>query len=499
VTLLVLPAQAWLCLVLVGVLGWGGQRLRGREALAQMYAVMVLLAAATYVSLGPFAALSADPAFTEDEAGRILAGFAIACSVMVVSQVLRAGEQIEATSVAAAERDSLQRILAATTGVAIIEAGQDGRISMFNVGAERLLGYDAADVVGTPLADLLPPASQSALARRLSVPADWLAIAGALAPPDRVGTEVELVGADGTLRTHAMTLARVTDERGDPRGFLSTSEDVTDQVASRQALEDLVQRLREVDEIKDSFVATVSHELRTPLTSILGYVELLEDSAFGALGESQRRAVGKISDNSDRLLQLIEDLLSLSQVRVDSVYGKGGDTVVDLRDVVLGARAALSPKACRPGLAIAVDVGLVPALVMGNPARLKQAVLNLLTNGVKFTPGPGDGDVGICLRREGPEHVISVADSGIGIPASEQEHLFTRFFRGAESDGRAIQGSGLGLSLVREIVEGHLGTVHVQSSPGHGSRFEVRLPVLSSVDDQELVERGAAGTVGTVG
>jgi len=278
-----------------------------------------------------------------------------------------------------------------------------------------------------------------------------------------------------------MTLTQLVDDRGLTTGYVSTSEDVTDRVDAQEALEDAleaerkaVERLRDVDAVKDAFVSSVSHELRTPITSILGYLEMLEDGAYGGLSDAQGDAVRRVSTNSARLLSLIDDLLTLSRVHEE---GLGlDDQAFDLRDAVRSGYDVVAPAWSARRLDVRIGLPGEPVTFGGDREMIERVVVNLVSNAVKFTPD--GGSVRVHLQTEGDEAVIVVSDTGMGIPEDEQGRLFTRFFRSTLAQTRAIQGSGLGLSIARAIVEKHGGTISVRSALDAGTTFEVRLPLV---------------------
>lgn len=233
-----------------------------------------------------------------------------------------------------------------------------------------------------------------------------------------------------------------------------------------------VRRLEELDRAKDVFISTVSHELRTPLTSIVGYLELMAEGGMGEISEEVGQGVAIIGRNVDRLRLLVEDLLALSaydaeQVRLDL-------RPVDLLGLVADCQQTLAPLTAAKDLElVVVSEGEVPR-VIADRNQLERALLNLLTNAVKFSR---DGStVTVRVSCGGDEVVLRVIDEGIGIPAEEQSRLFTRFFRSSLSTADEIQGTGLGLALVQAIVEWHGGTVEVDSEVGRGTTMTVRLP-----------------------
>jgi signal transduction histidine kinase/CheY-like chemotaxis protein len=229
---------------------------------------------------------------------------------------------------------------------------------------------------------------------------------------------------------------------------------------------------REVDRLKDEFVATVSHELRTPLASILGYLSYLMRGKAGGFSYDQGRYLEVIDRNAGRLLGLVNDLLFVARMDAGTVALELEPLRLD--EVVADSVQTSVPLAREKGIELVVDNG-VPLEVAGDRGRLAQVVENLLSNAVKFTPGGGRVTVR-ALVRDG-RAVLEVEDSGIGIPDSERQYLFRRFFRASTATARKIQGTGLGLSIAKTIVELHAGTIAFQSREGEGTTFRVELPL----------------------
>jgi signal transduction histidine kinase len=231
---------------------------------------------------------------------------------------------------------------------------------------------------------------------------------------------------------------------------------------------EIADRLRQVDRIKDSFLAAVSHELRTPLSSIRGYLEMLLDDEFDA--ETSRRFLSVMQRNSDRLLRLIDDLLLVARLTEDSVQ-------LSLAEVDLAELAHQVTSACRP-LAEHKQVKLSdrtesPVPARGDAKRLGQALNHLVVNAIKFT-GQG-GEITVDADATGEPELI-IVDNGVGIPADELPHVFDRFFRSASADSMAAPGPGLGLAIVRSIIDAHHGSIHVTSAPGAGTTIRMTLP-----------------------
>jgi len=230
------------------------------------------------------------------------------------------------------------------------------------------------------------------------------------------------------------------------------------------------EQLRELNRAESDFVATVSHELRTPLTSIAAYAELLQDEAD--LTPRQKGFVDAIVRNSIRLSSLTDDLLLLSGFtsREHQMENLG----VDLRDVVDRSREVILTMGAGRDVTVEFVLPDQPLLVTGDAAHLERVVLNLVSNAIKFSEL--GGTVTCRLSGTPTEAVLEMSDTGIGIPAEEQEVLFTKFFRGSAAREHAIEGTGLGLHIVASIVKNHGGDISVDSGPGRGTTFTVRLP-----------------------
>jgi two-component system, sensor histidine kinase and response regulator len=267
------------------------------------------------------------------------------------------------------------------------------------------------------------------------------------------------------------------DDDGQIIGTFGISRDVSAQVSAenmlaRQAAELTTQneRLRELDRLKDEFIAAVSHELRTPLTSIIGYIELLEEEGVG--GPNTGRFAEVIGRNAEQLLRLVGDLLFLSRMRSGSLTLELQGT--DLAEIAAEAVAEARPDAQHKHIDLVLSAAEVPEFA-ADPGRISQLLDSLLSNAVKFT-----GDGGRVAVRTGVadgQAVLTVTDTGSGIAAEELERIFERFYRTAAATRQVVPGTGLGLAIARAIVEAHNGSLTVDSTEGRGSTFTVRLPL----------------------
>ena len=230
-------------------------------------------------------------------------------------------------------------------------------------------------------------------------------------------------------------------------------------------------RLRELDKLKDEFISLVSHELRTPLTSIRGYLELMQEDR--RLDEEQRRYLGIVDRNSERLLDLVTDLLFLAQVDAGKLTFELQP--VDFAVIVAECVEASQPTAQAKGIELVTSTQRLPAPLQGDPTRLAQVLDNLVSNALKFTPAGGRVDV--RLSAHDGVAVLEVEDTGLGLAEDEQDQLFERFFRSSRASENAIPGTGLGLAIAKAIVERHGGRIALESELNAGTTVRVELPL----------------------
>ncbi len=244
------------------------------------------------------------------------------------------------------------------------------------------------------------------------------------------------------------------------------------QLSAYEQQRESVRRLQELDRAKDAFVSTVSHELRTPLTSIVGYLELLNEGGLGPVPDDVSQGLSIIGRNVGRLRELVEDLLTLSTYDAEQVRLELEP--LDLAEVLSDSVADLKEAAADRGLELVVtsEDDLPP--VLADPTHLERVLQNLISNAVKFSHE--GGQVTVLLGREDSQVVLRISDTGIGIPDDEQDQVFSRFYRSSRAVEEEIQGTGLGLALVRTVVEWHGGSVDVDSVEGEGTTVTVRLP-----------------------
>ena len=257
------------------------------------------------------------------------------------------------------------------------------------------------------------------------------------------------------------------------RGYTSPVRDVDGSLAGRIWTLREVTADRELDRMRDAFVATVSHELRTPLTSISGFLEMMLDEEEG-LGETGRQYLDVIRRSTERLHALVEDLLLIAQIEAKRVELQFEP--VDLQQLVAIAVDTARPAAEERGVTLDV-VTDHPLEVNGDKGRITQVLDNLVSNAVKFTNDGGHVTVTVVGDHDSVRLVV--ADTGIGVPADEQSMVFSRFFRASTAIKRAIPGTGLGLAISRALVEQHGGTISFASREDEGTQVTITLPTTS--------------------
>jgi PAS domain S-box-containing protein len=370
------------------------------------------------------------------------------------------------------EREWLSTTLA-SIGDAVIAAGEDGTVKNLNALAEALTGWPSELAAGRPLGEVFRVHAADGVP--IEDPFRWALREERVADLPRSGVLVARSGAEFPVEG---CVSPIRDGRGRTAGVVLVFRDIRD----RQRVEEERLRLLEgerearaeaeqASRAKDEFIATLSHELRTPLNSVLGWARLLRIGKLDVDGV--RRAVEAIERGATTQAQIVDDLLDVSRI----VRGQLKLDVrpVDLVPVIEAAVETVRPAAAAREIAIAAVVSPRAGLVSGDPGRLQQILWNLLANAIKFTPSGGRVEIRLEASDGGVE--IAVRDTGHGIPPEFLPHVFERFRQADSSTTRAHGGLGLGLAIVRHLVEAHGGSVRAESAgPGLGSTFTVVLP-----------------------
>jgi len=377
-----------------------------------------------------------------------------------------------------AMRESWFRLLYEQAPLAYQSLDSKGVILDVNERWLELLGMAREDVIGRRFGEFVVTEQQVSMLRRFVT----------FRRQGLTEAQYDLVRADGQVITCAV-YGRTSGE-GDGLRTHCILQDVTGRLAMerevadhRERLETLVyERTADLDaayheletasRAKDEFLANMSHELRTPLNSIIGFSDLLLSGRVGTLEGEQERQIAMINTSGRHLLDLVNDVLDLS--RITSGRFSSTPEVIDPAAVAESVVAALRPLAERKGLAVSLDVAGAPRSFVSDVRALRQILLNLVGNAIKFTAA---GEVAVSLAAEGTDTlVITVADTGPGVPAEDLPHIFEEFYQVSSAEKGRPDGTGLGLSISRRLVELLDGSIEVASAVGTGSAFTVRLP-----------------------
>ncbi|HEY5901739.1 MAG TPA: ATP-binding protein, partial [Anaerolineales bacterium] len=343
-----------------------------------------------------------------------------------------------------AGRRQLEAILNSTSDPVLVTDHRN-RLILSNHAANQLLGLEAQRSTGQP--------TERVIQQRM--------LFDLLHSPSQQQQSAEIVLQDN--RTYLATASTVHVE-GRPVGRVCILRDVT--------------RFKELDSMKSDFVATVSHDLRSPLTLMRGYASMLPMA--GGLNDQQQAYLAKIISGVDNMTHLVNNLLDLGRIEVGVGLQMESVPVLDIVERVTGP---LQQHAADRGIRLSVELPRdMPHAVEADAALLQQALYNLVENGIKYTPSGGSVDVRV--RADEASLTFEVADTGIGIPASDLPRLFEKFHRGSQREARARQGTGLGLAIVNSIAARHGGRVWVESRPGKGSTFFLQVPLSHPRDAQ---------------
>lgn len=391
----------------------------------------------------------------------------------------------------------IQGVLDAAAEFSIIAVDPQGLITIFNRGAERLLGYSAQEMIGVHTPDIIhvreeAEARGEELSRELGFSVEGFRIFVEMA--ERTGSEQRewtYVRKDGSRFPVSLTVNVVLTSLGEVVGYLGIAQDISArkqaeelQGAANRRLEEANRRAEEMaikakesSRLKSEFLANMSHEIRTPMTAILGYTDLLADEVDAPLERAERLDyITTIRRNGEHLLALINDILDVSKIEagkmtIEQVPAQPSRLLEDVRELMLvkaQAKGIRLDVRCQDGL---------PATIMSDPVRLKQILVNLVSNAIKFTE-LGRVTVTAGYDPDGPHGPMirfDVEDTGIGMTAEQLKLLFEAFQQGDSTTTRRFGGTGLGLRISRRLAELLKGDISVRSRPGAGSVFTVQI------------------------
>lgn len=345
------------------------------------------------------------------------------------------------------ERDDLVDILHATAnGLVVLD--QNERIQLVNDAARRMLG-STSDPLGRRLPELTRNLDMLQVVER--------ARAGESLDPQRI--EVHSSTGMRSLRVWASRL-RDRDKDDTHKRVVVVLVDISDQ--------------QHLERVRTDFVANVTHEMRSPLAAIVGFGETMLDDAH-EFSELNKRSLDRILKNSRRLTNILDDLVRLSRLENATEIGR---TPIDLRQLVEDVSDGFRDLAVDKNQNFVVKIEELPAAVPVDRDLIEQALKNLLDNAIKYTPE--GGSVIVSGSIEGGTLSLDVADDGPGIPKEHQQRIFERFYRVDSARSRAVGGTGLGLSIVKHAAALHGGQVQLESEPGRGTRFSLRIPLVEA-------------------
>jgi signal transduction histidine kinase len=354
------------------------------------------------------------------------------------------------------ERETLDNLF---EGIAVF--GSDGRLKLHNPAYRTIWGLSETDLAGEPhIGDIVEKTREF-----YDDDQDWLALRDRIIA--RVTAQTHSSGQLDRRDGSVLQLATVPLPDGN---VLLTYLDVTDTARVERALRERNEALETADRLKSEFIANVSYELRTPLNAIIGFAEILANQYFGPLSPRQLDYSRGIIDSSHRLMSLINDILDLATIEAGYMALEPGR--IEVCDMLESVMALTRERARSQNLALTMSCPPGTGAIEADERRLKQAIFNLISNAIKFTPS--GGSIRIEARLDDGDLILAVADTGVGIPVADHERVFEKFERGNPQSREA--GAGLGLSLVKSLIELHGGSVGIDSRPGSGTTILCRLP-----------------------
>ncbi|MEH2176510.1 response regulator [Nostoc sp.] len=343
---------------------------------------------------------------------------------------------------------------------AIISINGFQSITLFNQGAEKIFGYSAQEVIGQGLDLLLPQRFFQAHRQHVVDFGQSPNVAR------RMGERREIYGRrkDGTEFPAEASISKI--EMGEEIFYTVILRDITER--------------KQIERMKDEFVSVVSHELRTPLTSIHGSLGMLASGLLPTNSEQGKRLLQIATDSSERLVRLINDILDIE--RIESGKAKMEPEICNIVDLIVQAVNVMQPLADKAG--VKVSVSALSGQVLVDADRIVQTLTNLLSNAIKFSSA--GSTVWLGAQPQGNDVLLTVKDTGRGIPTDKLESIFERFQQVDSSDSRNHDGTGLGLAICKSIMQQHGGRIWAESALGEGSTFYVTLPLFRAFQNPDL-------------
>ena len=374
-----------------------------------------------------------------------------------------------------AERETRYRDLVRAQGDLILRKDLQGRLTYVNDVFCDTFGRTRTEVIGLPFVPELPEGQR---------PRMLASFAGLATPPYRIRYDERAITSRGA-RWIAWEEFAIRDDDGRLIEFQAVGRDVTDRKEAEERVAEALQQAKDASRAKSLFLATMSHEIRTPMNGVIGMAKLLLDTK---LDPAQRSYAEAVRASGEALLNIINDILDYSKIEAGKIVLD--EAAFDPRAMLESVAELLAPRAFDKDLEIVTDVSpSVPRRITGDEARIRQILLNLAGNAIKFTC---EGGVVLRLGRDTAraqgnraELVIEVEDTGIGMDEHAREHIFDEFAQADQSHARRYEGTGLGLAITRRLVAAMGGRIEVESEEGKGSVFRVHLPLRRAPGESE--------------
>jgi PAS domain S-box-containing protein len=358
----------------------------------------------------------------------------------------------------AEQKQAILTAIIETSDDTIISKTLQGIITSWNPAAERMFGYSETEVIGKHISLIIPP-------DRLE---EETFIIGQIAQGKRVyHFETVRVTRDGTLIPISLSISPIKDSRGTIIGASKIARDISEQLAAQEERARLYEQVKTLNDKKDEFIGLASHELKTPLTSISGYLQILSTMVTS---EKSQLFVAKTRQQVKKLSALVSDLLDVSKIEAGKL--QLSHERFDIHLLVDDAIELLSYG--NNHYQLLLETNISELFVTGDPNRIEQVIINLLTNAIRYSPG--SNRIIVYLTHDPNEVKIGVRDFGFGIAPEKLKDIFSRFYRIDDANPN-VSGLGIGLYLSHEIVSRHKGRIWAESEPGVGSTFWFTLPM----------------------
>jgi cell cycle sensor histidine kinase DivJ len=451
------PLIVWFALVPAEAALSGGRKAVVRAGLV---AALVLLGVATTQALGalPVSRLTL-PAW------EITFVSMLAALVQAVLIAAAAQDRQRAADAAAAEGAAMYRFLADNAMDLITRHSSDGRIRFASPATTQLLGRLPDEITGLALGSIVHPDDMGAVQAAL-MESSYFGRAGA--------AEVRLRHKDGHHVWAEIRCRPASRAVGEPAEIVAVTRDISERKVHERALEDARDAALDASRAKSRFLANMSHELRTPLNAIIGFSEMMSREMFGSLGPRYQEYSRLVHESGSHLLDLINSVLDMSKIEAGKF--ELSEELFDLEETAQSAVRFLRIPAERAHVALVLDIAPGARLVYADKRAVKQILVNLLSNGVKFTPPGGEVRVAALVSNGGRGIEITIADTGTGISREDLERLGKPFEQVENAETRAREGTGLGLALVKSLSALHGGDAELTSALGEGTTVTVRLP-----------------------